>query len=70
MKFFGWTEDNLNVYLTMEYIQQGDLDKHLKAMENRWTEDEIKAMSKQLLCGLEMMHNQEIIHRDLKPAVR
>lgn len=69
VEFFGWTEDSLNVYIAMEFIEQGDLDKYLKADKNRWSEDDIRAIAKQLLCGLDMMHDHHIIHRDLKPAV-
>ncbi|KAF8539845.1 kinase-like domain-containing protein [Trichophaea hybrida] len=48
----------------MEYIQHGDLQKHL--MES-WTETNAQAITAQLLEGLIIMHNLGITHRDLRP---
>ena len=62
--FLGWYEDKYSVYLAMEYFEQGDLARHL---ESPLAEDEVKVITKQLLEGLVVLHNQNWAHRDLKP---
>lgn len=66
MQLFGWYEDEIYVYIVMEYMEHGDLDKHI---DFRWKEDDIKVVAVQVLEGLKIMHDDGIIHRDLKPAV-
>ncbi|KAF8536080.1 kinase-like domain-containing protein [Trichophaea hybrida] len=48
----------------MEYIQHGDLGKHLTGP---WTETVTQIITRQLLEGLIIMHNLGITHRDLRP---
>ena len=50
----------------MEYLKEGDLSKHIGMPLPRET---VQNISKQILEGLRVMHQQGIAHRDLKPAV-
>ena len=50
----------------MEYLDEGDLSKHIGMPLPRET---VQNISKQILEGLRVMHQQGITHRDLKPAV-
>jgi len=50
----------------MEYIEEGDFTKHIGTPLPQET---VKNISKQMLEGLNVMHQQGIAHRDLKPAV-
>jgi len=50
----------------MEYLKEGDLSKHIGPPLLRGT---VKRISKQILEGLKLMHQQGIAHRDLKPEV-
>ena len=50
----------------MEYLDGGDLTKHIGIPLPQET---VQNISKQVLEGLEVMHQQGIAHRDLKPAV-
>lgn len=64
VQFLGWYEDIQSVYLAMEYFEHGDLGRHLTAP---LVEGEVKVITKQLLEGLAVLHDQNWAHRDLKP---
>jgi serine/threonine protein kinase len=51
----------------MEYMPLGDLTPFV---EKGIPEQEVKAITLQLLEGLSLMHKHSLAHRDLKPAVR
>ena len=50
----------------MEYLPDGDLDKHL---HSPLPEREGQHIVSQVLEGLDFMHDNGFAHRDLKPAV-
>ena len=50
----------------MEYLEHGDLQKHLTGP---LPEVEAKEISSQLVEGLVFMHDNGFAHRDLKPGV-
>lgn len=52
----------------MEYIEKGDLMSLLK--DNKLTEMDARTIAKQILGGLQTMHQNHICHRDVKPDVR
>ena len=66
MEFLGWFEDPETLYIAMEYLEEGDLTKHIGTPLPQET---VRNISKQILEGLQVMHQQGIAHRDLKPAV-
>ena len=67
MEFLGWFEDDDSVFLAMEYLPLGTLDKF---MPDEIKERDAKVISSQLLEGLTIMHEEVFTHRDLKPQVR
>ncbi|OAQ80658.1 protein kinase [Purpureocillium lilacinum] len=63
----GWFELDDSVFITMEYLEHGDLEQHLKSP---LPEVEARQITGQVLEGLSFMHQNGFIHRDLKPGVR
>lgn len=67
VKFFGWYENDTDIFLAMEYIQYGDLSEYIKVSGR--AKAEAKEITRQILKGLEILHGEGICHRDLKPQV-
>jgi serine/threonine protein kinase len=63
---FGWYASGNYIYITMEYLPHGDLEKYLS---QPLREDETQQIASQVVRGLQWMHMLKFIHRDLKPAV-
>ncbi|EIT79554.1 serine/threonine protein [Aspergillus oryzae 100-8] len=61
----GWFDNPRSVFVTMEYIELGDLEQHL---DSPLREAAAQQISSQLLEGLEHIHSNGFVHRDLKPA--
>lgn len=63
----GFFEENNQyyVYIVMEYLEGIDLKKYLYA--NKLTLKDIENILKQILNGLDAVHQNKIVHRDLKP---
>ncbi|KAK0111120.1 hypothetical protein ONS95_001496 [Cadophora gregata] len=65
--FFGWFKDGSDVFLAMEYVSLGDLEKNVLANSGKIPELEARSIAEQILSGLEIMHAESFAHRDLKP---
>lgn len=68
VEFLGWFEDGFDLFIAMEYLRLGDLEKNLPA-SGKLLEAEVKVITKQILDGLHIMHLESFAHRDLKPQV-
>ncbi|KAL8718018.1 MAG: hypothetical protein Q9225_004804 [Loekoesia sp. 1 TL-2023] len=64
VKIFGWWEDEMSIFLPMEYLEASDLSRNKELIRD---EGDIRSISRQLALGLEQMHSLNIIHRDIKP---
>ncbi|XMA14342.1 hypothetical protein WAI453_007133 [Rhynchosporium graminicola] len=64
VEFFGWFEDDDNMFLAMEYFELGTLNIH---MTETLLEQDARSIALQLLEGLKIMHKEGFTHRDLKP---
>ncbi|VUC30281.1 unnamed protein product [Clonostachys rosea] len=61
----GWFELDDAVFITMEYLEHGDLQKYLT---RPFSEAEAAPIVAQVLEGLQFMHSSGFVHRDLKPG--
>jgi serine/threonine protein kinase len=69
VEFFGWFKDGADVFLAMEYMPLGDLEKYVVARSGKIPEVEARNVAEQIMFGLEIMHAESFAHRDLKPQV-
>lgn len=67
VELYGWFENASNVFIAMEYMKEGDLSEYIQDQEKSRTG--AKAITKQILEGLKVIHENGICHRDLKPQV-
>lgn len=65
IRLFGYFHDRTNIYLVLEYAEQGELFKKLDA-DKGFTESQAANYIIQLSQALEYMQRFGIIHRDLK----
>lgn len=69
MTSFGWYERDDTLFIAMEYLEQGDLQRHLSSAPEPLPEHEAGQITFQVLEGLSFMHESRFAHRDLKPGV-
>ncbi|KAF2495491.1 kinase-like protein [Lophium mytilinum] len=67
VKSFGWYENANTVYIAMEYYPLGDLRCYLSRVR-QIPLVEAQFLTRQILEGLQKMHENDFAHRDLKPA--
>ncbi|KAJ9354378.1 hypothetical protein DTO027B9_4721 [Paecilomyces variotii] len=66
VKSFGWHETSKHLFIAMEFCELGDLSRYF-SRNPRLQEDHAKEVARQILHGLDIMHENGIAHRDLKP---
>ncbi|KAL5341929.1 kinase-like domain-containing protein [Aspergillus crustosus] len=64
VQFLGWFDDPHNFYIAMEFIEHGDLQKHIS---QPFPEPEAASIVGQIAQALQYMHTKNFIHRDIKP---
>lgn len=67
VQFFGWYENEHEIFLAMEYVEHGDLGGYMK--DHQTARANAQEITRQILEGLQVLHEEGICHRDLKPQV-
>ncbi|CAK89036.1 unnamed protein product (macronuclear) [Paramecium tetraurelia] len=70
VKFIDVKETDTRILIIMELIQGGSLEDLMQKLQksNNWfTEDQCKAIIRNILQALAYMHKNNVVHRDLKP---
>jgi serine/threonine protein kinase len=68
--FYGWFSQGSDIFIAMEYVPLGDLEKNLKCLTGgKVGENEARDIGHQILTAINIMHLEKFAHRDLKPQV-
>jgi serine/threonine protein kinase len=68
VRTYGWFENAESVFITMEYFPLGDLQGFMRRLPP-YSEVETRQIVRQLLEGVQFMHESGFAHRDIKPGV-
>lgn len=66
-KLYSYFHDQKNVYLILEYAENGEFYKYLSKNRGLITEDHCKNFISQIGYALDYMHSRHVYHRDIKP---
>ncbi|KAH6617484.1 kinase-like domain-containing protein [Chaetomium tenue] len=67
VSIFGWFENETSIFIAMEYLPSGDLER-FRGSSGPFSELDTSYIVKQLIKGVRHMHENGFTHRDLKPA--
>ncbi|KAK1236934.1 hypothetical protein MKX08_007882 [Trichoderma sp. CBMAI-0020] len=68
VKLLGWYDTDSSLYIAMEYVPLGDLEKYMSD-NGPMPEKDAQQVSFQVLQGLSYMHREGFAHRDIKPGL-
>jgi len=66
VKLYTYFEDTENVYLVLEFAENGSLFHYLRK-RRKFSEEEAFVYFFQTCLGIDYLHKRRVIHRDLKP---
>ncbi|KAK1965673.1 Pkinase-domain-containing protein [Colletotrichum sublineola] len=66
MKVYDIWENRSEIYLVLEYVEQGDLFDYINT-NGRFSEEDAMFIFRQMMSALQYCHSFNICHRDLKP---
>jgi len=65
---YDYLEDELGMYLIMEYVEGTQLDDYITKVSGPMPEEKAIPLMKQIIAAFAYAHEKGIIHRDIKPA--
>eukprot|EP01065_Artemidia_motanka_P001125 TRINITY_DN10529_c2_g1_i2.p1 TRINITY_DN10529_c2_g1~~TRINITY_DN10529_c2_g1_i2.p1 ORF type:complete len:1351 (+),score=407.32 TRINITY_DN10529_c2_g1_i2:82-4134(+) len=68
VQFLGCAVQGQHVLICMEYLPGGSLQGVLQQFDGKLPESSVKRFTRDIVRGLEFIHQNDIVHRDLKPA--
>jgi serine/threonine protein kinase len=68
VSIFGWFESDISIFIAMEYLPSGDLER-FRSDSGPFSELDTSRIAQQLVKGVRHMHENGFTHRDLKPGV-
>jgi len=66
LELYHFFEDQAKVYLVMELCRKGELYQYLRERRAGLGEEEGRAFFREIVLGVDYLHEHGIIHRDLK----
>ncbi|OAY39653.1 E3 ubiquitin-protein ligase UPL5 isoform X1 [Manihot esculenta] len=66
VKYFGTDKDEMNLYIFLELVGAGSLEKHYQKFQLQ--DSEVSLYTKQILKGLKYLHDRNVVHGDIKCA--
>ena len=72
VKYYKSFKEKNNLYIIMEYFDNGDLETYIKVLEynknkNYLEKEEIWSIFYQCISGLNYLHSKGVVHRNIKP---
>ena len=64
---FQFKQDNLNLYLVMDYYPGGDLMTLISKFDDQLPEKMAKFYIAEMIVAIESLHQLRYVHRDIKP---
>ena len=59
-------QDNVNLYLIMEFVNGGELFYHLQ-LAGKFSEERAKFYMAECILALDYLHSKGVVYRDVKP---
>ena len=66
VKMYGCFSDADNIYIMLEYMEEGSLYRQMKLVK-KFSDEETSLKLQEICEAVRYLHNEDILHRDIKP---